>query len=279
MLNINRRYFTLSLLAILSAIIPYSSAYGYGTSSISFAQQNVSIAAGSSSNANYTVNLATGQSWGTTLQLAKAAPSGITVSISHPSNYSVPFSGYLTIQVAASTAPGQYPLVFMATGDDPTTQNATLMVNVPSPPTLPATNHTSNSMTSNIMPSNTATQTAGSTTLPQSSVVSTVYYRTVGSSNGWSTSSSGSNSFVIEVFLAVVTILSLYSLIRWKMMTTRLIVIGVALIIIGTAVWLYGDYGAGPQYIWPGVVGIVAGTVVWIYADWKAGAFRMPARK
>lgn len=276
--DINKRYFALSLLAILSVIAPYASAYGYGTSSISFAHQNVSVAAGSSLNANYTVNLATGQSWGTMFQLAKAAPSGITVSVSHPSNYSVPFSGYLTIQVAASTAPGQYPLVFMATGDDPTTQNATLIVNVPSPTTVPAMNHTSNSMTSNGM-SNTVVQTAGSTALPQSSVVSTVYYQTSGSSNSWSSSSSGSNAFVLEVFLALVVILTLYSLIRWKMMTTRLIVIGVALILIGTAVWLYGDYGAGPQYIWPGVIGIGIGTVLWIYADWKAGAFKMPAKK
>lgn len=61
-------------------------------------------------------------------------------------------------------------------------------------------------------------------------------------------------------------------------MSTKMIVIGVALILIGTAVWLYGDYGAGPQYIWPGVIAILVGTAIWVFGDYKGGAFRASSK-
>ena len=56
--------------------------------------------------------------------------------------------------------------------------------------------------------------------------------------------------------------------------SVKLIWIGVALIIIFTIIWLYGDYYGGLFYIWLGVAGIVAGTIVWLVGDYIGGAFK-----
>ena len=243
--------------SILAVLIPSVYASGYGTSSISFSQDhvlqnNLTINAGSNEAINYTVNLATGNSWGTTFQLARPAPQGITVVISNPSNYSVPFSGYVTISIAPSLSAGSYQLVFMATGDDPSTSNATLTVNVPQ-----ASNNTG---------------TQPSTTIA-AAPTTTSYY-----TDQYKTGNSANTNMLIA-FVVIVLILSTYSIMRWKPMSTKMIVIGVALILIGTAVWLYGDYGAGPQYIWPGVIAIILGTAIWVFGDYRGGAFGMPRKK
>lgn len=62
-------------------------------------------------------------------------------------------------------------------------------------------------------------------------------------------------------------------------MASILIYLGILLIFIGVGVWLYGDYGAGPQYIWPGVIAILLGTVVWAYDDYRNNIFRLSRKK
>ena len=59
-----------------------------------------------------------------------------------------------------------------------------------------------------------------------------------------------------------------------KLTSTRLVILGVLLILVGTTIWLYGDFGAGVSYVWSGVVGILLGTVIWLYGDFLAGAFK-----
>ena len=95
--------------------------YGYGTSSISLNPNGASTAAGSSVQTSYTVNLASGNTWGTTLGIANQgslSSQGITVSLSDSSG-DPPFSGTATIAVSPSAKPGTYEVTFQASGDDP----------------------------------------------------------------------------------------------------------------------------------------------------------------
>lgn len=58
-----------------------------------------------------------------------------------------------------------------------------------------------------------------------------------------------------------------------------LIIIGVILILLGTATWVYGDSKYNYTYIWSGVAAILIGTVVWIIGDYIGGAFSMKGKK
>ena len=62
-------------------------------------------------------------------------------------------------------------------------------------------------------------------------------------------------------------------------MASIVLYLGIALVILGTIVWLYGDYGGGPQYVWPGVVAILLGTLIWAYDDYRNNMFGARAGK
>ncbi|MEM3791138.1 MAG: hypothetical protein QXL16_00195 [Candidatus Micrarchaeaceae archaeon] len=95
--------------------------YGYGTSSISLSSSSLSLYPGSSTSAKYSVDLSSGSTWGTTLQVVNVqqlSSSGISVSLSNAYG-DPPFSGTVSISVSKNTKPGNYSIELQATGDDP----------------------------------------------------------------------------------------------------------------------------------------------------------------
>jgi hypothetical protein len=230
-------------------------AAGYGTSSITLSSSSVNLNAGSNVRVNYTVNLASGNTWGTTLAVTnnnQLATQGITTSMSNPSG-DPPFSGILTITASASAAPGPYTVTLAATGDDPSTSDANLALNVAG-------------MGANSTTAPTTTVSGATTSIAQSTtiaVTSTVAYPPTGYSY------SGMNMLFFAL-IAVVIIGMIYMVATKKAPDTRLIIVGVALILLGIVVWLYGDYNGGiMSYIWGGVIAILVGTVIWLYGDHK----------
>ncbi len=235
----------------LILLAPLSGAFGYGTSSISFSQQSITVAPGSTTNVSYTVNLASGNAWGTNLNLINAAQlagAGVSVTISNPSG-NPPYSGYLIVHAPSNQ--GSWTLMFNATGDDPSVVNANL--------TLISQTPTTTTKTETTAPTTTATTTSGYNSIMQKSSYLTL----------------GALTTLLIVIIIATLIVAAYFILRLKSMAPKMIVIGVVLIIIGTAVWLYGDYGAGPQYMWPGVIGILLGTLIWLYGDAVSGVFVM----
>ncbi len=223
-----------------------NAANGYGTSSISVSQNNASIQIGSSSSLSYSVNLATGNTWGTTLSVVnndQLASQGIMVSLSNPSGDPT-YSGTMSITVGSSATAGTYPITLQATGDDPSASNATVMLTV-----------TSQSAASN---SSTAATTAASTSIN--------YY----GSGGASYSSSSTLLYMLIIGIIIVIIGMVIAMAMKKSPISRLIILGVALILIGVIVWLYGDYSGGNYaFIWSGVALIIIGIIVWLIGDRK----------
>jgi len=233
----------LPLFSALFLLILQVSAQGIGTSNIILSQSSLNVTAGNSVSVDYTVQLASGSTWGTTLVVTNAAQlqqQGITVSLSNPSG-EPPFSGVLTVITSQTTTTGSriYTVILAATGDDPSQQNAVLNVNVASP------------------------SSAGSSTV---ATTATQYpYPTSGIGIG----------AVAGVLIAIIALATAYLMFVWKSMLTRLVFMGTAMILIGTVVWLYGDYAGGLfSYIYGGVAAILIGTSVWFYGDIKGGTFK-----
>ena len=254
--------------------LPVASAYGYGTSSITLSQPVVNISAGGSASVGYTVNLASGSTWGTNLNVVNQAylsSHGITASLSN-AYAEPPFSGTLSIGVSQSTAYGTYSVILQASGDAPSASNATLTVNVPAPKTTkPASSNTTQN----------STKPASSVTVTTANAVAVTAATTAGAGSSGYTSKPGTipssaqpGSGLLYGLIAVIVVIAAILMMLMKPMPTKLIIAGVALILIGVGVWLYGDYGGGLQYVWPGVAAILLGTLVWIAGDYIAGAFR-----
>lgn len=270
------------LILLLGAFLamPLVSAYGYGTSSISLSKSSVNVLPGSSATINYTVNLATGNTWGTNLAVndqTLLSNKSITISLSDSSG-DPPFSGKMTVTVSPSTASGTYGIVLSATGDDPSTSNATLMLNVSGPhisgngTAAPVTNNTNGvGIAGNIQRA--AVNNSNASSNSSASSKSGSYYATNNSPSAWS-----NGPIVPGVLIIIMLLISIYLVSIMKSMSTRLVILGVLLILAGTAVWLYGDYGGGPQYVWPGVIAILLGTLIWVYGDYIAGAFKMKGK-
>ncbi|MGC8618715.1 MAG: hypothetical protein ACP5UZ_08300 [Thermoplasmata archaeon] len=121
--------FSAVMLAILlfSVAVPMQTAFAsIGTSTIQVSPSELSIVAGGSAQANYTVALSSGTTWGTSINYK--APSGITASFSNPAGDPT-FSGKMTVTVSSSVSVGTYILKLYATGDDPSGDtNVTVMV-------------------------------------------------------------------------------------------------------------------------------------------------------
>ena len=246
------------IMALLS-FVQLASANGYGTSSISLSQSATTIAPGGSQNINYTVNLASGNTWGTTLQVvdnSQLASKGIMVSISNPSG-DPPYSGYLTISPSSSTAPGTYSIVLQATGDDPSS-NQTLTLNVAS------------------IVTNVNSTTSASTSTPHSST--TTPYSTTGYGSGttpvYSTGSYSTNQLAFYAVAILSFLIAAYFTMRMKSMGVRAVIWGMFLLIVGTAAWIYGDFSGGNfTYINAGVGASVLGLIIWIVGNAIGGAF------
>ncbi len=98
-----------------------------GTSTISINKTSVDIASGGSSQVSYTVKLASGTTWGTTI--SANGPTGITTAFS-TSQGDPTYTGTATISVASSVKNGTYTVSFSASGDDPTSSPTVLNVTV-----------------------------------------------------------------------------------------------------------------------------------------------------
>ncbi|MDE1873817.1 MAG: hypothetical protein KGI04_01715 [Candidatus Micrarchaeota archaeon] len=253
-----------ALLAMANGVF----AYGYGTSSISLGSYSRSMMNGNSTSVSYTVNLASGSTWGTTLSVVnnnQLASHGIMVSLSNPSG-DPPYSGTMSISASSTTPAGTYNVTLAATGDDPSTSNSNFVLTVLAP--------TTTAQTTTVGSANQTTTAQQTTSVASTSIQpsSTIAYNSTGAyySNGNSTAQLASSVLIVLIILG-----ALYGLFAWKSALTRLVVIGTALILIGTVAWLYGDYSGGIQsYIWGGVAAIAVGTLMWIYGDAKGGTFK-----
>ncbi len=260
-----RERFTNLILVILAlaAVVPIASAMnGYGTSTISVSPSSIGVGQGASGNVNYSVNLASGNTWGTNLVVtnqAYLASQGITVTISNPSGDPT-FSGYLTISAASNATLGPQKIVLQATGDDPSSQNATLMLNI----------------LKVLINTTTTTTGSGSTTTPPTT--STPYTSGGNGQSGYNAPPVAQGYGLkteLEAAIVVILLITAFLLFKMKSFVTRLGIIGIALILIGTFAWLYGDFAGGLfNYIYAGIVAEILGIIIWIAGDAKAGAFK-----
>ena len=251
------------LMMALAVLLPSAYAVGYGTSSISLSSSAVRIAPGNSTTIGFNVNLSSGNTWGTTLVLAnqnQLNSEGISIGISN--DYAdPPYSGTLNLKASSSAVNGTYPAVIAAEGDDPSTSNVTLYITVGKvaiTTTVPANSAGSASST---VPA----------TVPVTTTAVSVNY---GHSPGGSPKAYSMGGYGLAVFIIIVLIIAAYLVYIMKAGSTKAIIVGVALILIGVAVWIYGDYNGGlMSYIWTGVAAILLGTLIWILGDYAAGAF------
>jgi uncharacterized protein (UPF0333 family) len=136
-----------------------STSGGIGTSTIQLAKSDGTIAAGGSTSLSYTVTLASGSKWGTSLQVSNAdtlSNDGITATTSTGA-MDPPYSGTLSIAVGSTTSPGTYQIVLKATGDDPSATDAVFVLTV----TSAITTTTSSTTTSTTTTTSSTTYTYG----------------------------------------------------------------------------------------------------------------------
>ncbi|MCL5117311.1 MAG: hypothetical protein M1124_00590 [Candidatus Marsarchaeota archaeon] len=246
-----KKYLIIAL--FLSAFFSISFAAGIGTSKISFSNTQFNITQGSSVSVNYTVALVSGSKWGTSISLLNQTAllqKGINIVMSNPSGDPT-FSGVLTIISAPTTPPGQYILSFQATGDDPSVNNSTIILNVAS-----STHATSASITSQSQIPNSS--------VSSSSVTPPVYAANYSVIN-----------YILYALILITLIVNIYFVAIMKYFNAKLIFVSTALILLGSLVWLYGDFNGGfYSYVSAGFAAIIIGTLLWLYADYKGGAFK-----
>ncbi len=159
--------FIVGVFAIVSFVGAAGAQGGIGTSSILFSSSHVSVSQGSAASVNYTVKLASGSAWGTTLGVVnQGALSGEGISVSLSDTYGDPtYSGTMNIHVGSAVPAGSYNISLVATGDDPSPQ-ADLALNVLQSPVSTISNQ------STAAPSTTAPSTTVlSTTAPSTSTI------------------------------------------------------------------------------------------------------------
>ncbi|MDE1825520.1 MAG: hypothetical protein KGH61_05045 [Candidatus Micrarchaeota archaeon] len=71
--------------------------------------------------------------------------------------------------------------------------------------------------------------------------------------------------------LTVVLSAAAYVTTKTKHLSILFIIIGVAVILLGTEFWLYGSYSNG-ALVWLGIIMIIAGNIVWLVGDSRGGA-------
>jgi hypothetical protein len=109
-----------------------TAATGIGTSTILLNQSTLSMRPGQSALVSYTVKLASGNTWGTTISVANASAlslQGIGTSLSN--TYADPtYTGTLTVTASAAAKAGNYSISMQATGDDPSSAPALLTLSI-----------------------------------------------------------------------------------------------------------------------------------------------------
>lgn len=169
--------FVYVLAAVFTALLSSSIAYaaGYGTSSITLNPSSGSVMAGQSVSVSYSVNLASGGTWGTSLQVSNQqslSAQGINVTLSK-AYADPPYSGTAEISTGASTAAGTYTITFLATGDDPSASPSNYTLTVSSAATTATTSVATTTMATTSTPTNTSNKTStvpATTSAPTTSV-------------------------------------------------------------------------------------------------------------
>lgn len=122
--------------AAFSLLVGVSAAAGIGTSSITVNSSSASVSAGGSASIAYTVKLASGSAWGTTIAASNSgALSGDGITLSFSDSYGDPtYSGTLSIATSSSTPSGVYNISLEATGDDPSSTPTVIALTVSGKP-------------------------------------------------------------------------------------------------------------------------------------------------
>ncbi len=170
------------LLAILSLamLVAATAAAGYGTSMITLGTYNMSVTQGGSQAVAYKVNLSSGGTWGSIVNVinsAQLSSEGVTVTLSTPGG-EPPFSGMATVRTGSGTAPGSYKVMLNVTGDDHSINTATLNLSVLAPAGSSSTGTTVQTTAPPTSPTTIVTSTAQPTT------VTSVYPNGYGSGSG-----------------------------------------------------------------------------------------------
>jgi len=245
---------------IMLASIPYAQ-YGYGTSSVTLSQYTVNVQNGGFLSVNYTVNLVSGNTWGSTINVVNSKQllsEGISTTLSKTTG-NPPFNGNILISISPSSTKGAYQIILNVTGDDPSAGNTTLNLNILAPGETAPT-------TTTVVPLTNLSQGA-TTSVNQSSTTQVA-------SRGYVPPLTQDATLLIIGIVAIL-IIALVLMRPFRGLPTRLDVWGVAFILIGIMVWLYGDYSGGlMQFIWSGVALILFGTIIWLVGDSMAGAFK-----
>ncbi len=245
---------------VILATVTYAQ-YGYGYSHVVLQQSSVTLINGGISKINYTVQLTSGNTWGTTINIVNAqalTSEGITTTLSKTYG-NPPYNGNLTINISPSAEKGTYQMILNATGDDPSTNNTVLVINIVAPGQSTTTIQPNSS--SNVTTSIAATTIpAASTTIPYN-----VLSNPVGSMDALYTGIAG---IIVALIIAGALMLP------FKGTPTRLDIWGAALIVIGTIAWLAGDYTFISTLLWAGVALLALGIIVWLAGDVMAGSFK-----
>jgi len=186
------------LLAILSLamLAAATAAAGYGTSMITLGTYNMSVTQGGSQAVAYKVNLSSGSTWGSIVNVinsAQLSAAGVTVALSTPSG-EPPFSGMVTVRAGSGTTPGSYKVMLNVSGDDPSINTATLNLSVLAPAGSSSTG--------------TTVQTTAPPTSPTTIVTSTVQPTTVTSvyPNGYGSGSNGAGYAAVGIVIAIIVV-------------------------------------------------------------------------
>ena len=110
----------LASVLVMLMLAGFASAFGLGTSSVQFQHGNVSIYSNGTAYANYSINLSSGSTWGSTVNITNAAylqSKGISIKLSDATGDPT-FSGYAQI-ISKGASPGRYNASVSVTGDDP----------------------------------------------------------------------------------------------------------------------------------------------------------------
>jgi cobalamin biosynthesis Mg chelatase CobN len=168
----------------------------------------------------YTVNLASGSTWGTSISVSNAgslAGQGTSISFSNPSA-DPPFSGTATITTSPTTPAGSYQIQLVATGDDPSSSTTTFTLTVNgktttiASTTIPVGSGANTTGTNSTGKNNTGTNSTGR----NSSTTAPAYTTSVAYNTGGSQPNYGSSSTALDVSILAVIVLFLVIILALK---------------------------------------------------------------
>ncbi len=88
-----------------------------------------------------------------------------------------------------------------------------------------------------------------------------------------------SELLLISLALILVISVSVFLSVRLHYGSMRLIILGIALILAGVALWYFADKLENYAGVWAGITMVIAGTIIWIWGDEKGGALNKQIAK